>query len=40
MYPTPITYMNRKQLQSIARNNNIPYTAETTQAELVAAIEA
>lgn len=40
IYPTPITFMNKKQLKSIARYKNISYTAETTQAALVAAIEA
>lgn len=40
VYPTPITHMNKKQLQSIARYKNIKYTAETTQTALVAAINA
>jgi hypothetical protein len=40
MYGTPITFMNKKQLQFICRNSNIDYTAETTQAGLVALIEA
>lgn len=39
-YPTPITYMNRKQLTKIARDNNIDYTAETTREELIELIEA
>lgn len=39
-YPTPITFMNRKQLTKIARDMNIDYTAETTKAELIALIEA
>lgn len=39
-YPTPVDYMNKKQLRAIARNSNIAYTAETTQAELVALITA
>jgi hypothetical protein len=38
-YPTPITFMNRKQLTAIARNNNIPYDNSTTSAELIALIE-
>jgi hypothetical protein len=39
-YPTPVTHMNRKQLRAIARNRNIKYTNETTQAQLVALINA
>jgi hypothetical protein len=40
VYPTPVTHMNKKQLTSICRYENIDYTAETTQAALVALIEA
>lgn len=40
VYPTPITHMNKKQLQSIARYLVVSFTAETTQADLVSAIEA
>jgi hypothetical protein len=40
MHGTPITFMNRKQLQFIARYNQVLYSAETTQAALVAAINA
>ncbi len=32
--------MNRKQLQFIARNSGIYYTAEDTQADLIELIEA
>lgn len=39
-YPTPITFQNKKQLKAYARNKNIAYTAETTQAALVAALNA
>ena len=39
-YPTPVNHMNKKQLKAIARNRNIPYTAETTQAALVDLINA
>lgn len=39
-FPQPITYHNKKQLKAQARYKNIPYTAETTQAELVALLEA
>lgn len=41
-YPkdTPITYMNLKQLRRIARTNQIPYTALTTKAQLIALINA
>jgi len=40
VYPTPITFMNKKQLKSIARYKNVAYTAETTQTALVTAINA
>jgi hypothetical protein len=42
VYPndTPIEYMNIKQLRRIARLNQIPYTALTTKAQLIALIQA
>lgn len=39
-FPTPATYMNKKQLKSIARYKNLGYTAETTQAALVTLVTA
>lgn len=40
MYDSPITYMNKKQLQNICRLENLLYSAITTQPELVALINA
>lgn len=40
MYGTPITHMNRKMLRNICRLENINYSVEDTQAELVALINA
>lgn len=37
-FPTPATFMNKKQLRAICRYKNIKYTAETTQAALVALV--
>ena len=40
VYPTPVTHMNKKQLQFICRYKNIKYTALTTQAQLVTLVNA
>lgn len=40
LFPTPITYLNRKQLRAQCRFKQLAYTALTTQAELVALINA
>lgn len=40
MYGTPITYMNKKQLRNICRNEQILYSAETTNEALVTLINA
>lgn len=40
LFPTPITYLNRKQLRAQCRFKQLAYTAITTQAELVALINA
>lgn len=39
-FPTPITFLNKKQLRAQCRYKNIKYTAETTQAQLVALLNA
>lgn len=39
-FPTPVTYLNKKQLRVQCRYKNLNYTAETTQAGLVALINA
>jgi hypothetical protein len=39
-FPLPITFMNKRQLRAMCRYKNIKYTAETTQAQLVALLNA
>lgn len=39
-YPTPVDFMNLKQLKKIARDRQIAYDATTTQAALVTLINA
>jgi hypothetical protein len=40
MYGTPITHMTKAMLRNICRNEQLVYSAETTNAGLVALIEA
>jgi len=40
IYPTPVDYMNIKQLRKVARIKGIAFDLSTTKADLVAAINA
>lgn len=39
-FPTPVTYLNKKQLQAQCRYYQLAFSAETTQAGLVTLINA
>lgn len=40
LYPTPVDFMNLKQLRKIATDKGIAWNASTTKATLVTAINA